>query len=324
MNYPDFKVLVRCFTYNQSKYICETLDGFCMQQTDFPFICCILDDASTDGEQDVIKQYLNQYFNIEEAYCNENDDYCMTYARHKNNTNCYFAVYNLKYNHYRKKSKMPYISNFRQICKYEAICEGDDYWISSSKLQKQVDILEEYDDCVICVHAYYKLVNGQLEKTDTFQERSFLFGKKEWLRHWLTQPLTSLYRMDSLPSKEETSKYKNFMDNHFNYLLLLKGKGYNIGEYMGVYRISGEGVWTSISRLERYKSDVFSYRELYENHKDDSYLKSKLISVYSTYIYLSIKNHQKYDKLPFGLLGFKGNSITALKVMKKIVFGMSH
>ena len=54
MNYPNFKVCVRCFTFNQANYIEDAMNGFTMQQTDFPFVCCIVDDASTDEEQRVI------------------------------------------------------------------------------------------------------------------------------------------------------------------------------------------------------------------------------------------------------------------------------
>lgn len=324
MEYPNYKVLVRCFTFNHAKYISKTLDGFCIQQTSFPFICCVVDDASTDGEPGVIKQYLEKHFAMTEAMYSETDDYCMSYAQHKNNKNCFFAVYYLKYNHYQKKSKFPYFKVFRDKCKYEALCEGDDYWISDSKLQKQYDALESNPECTLCVHPFYKLISGKIEKVDTFQDKSFIFGKKEWMRHWLTQPLTTLYKLDAFPSAEEIKKYKNYMDNHIFYLILSKGKGYNIGEYMGVYRISGEGNWTSRDRLGRFKSDVFSYRELFENHKEDDYLKRKLISVYSTYIYLSIKNHKGYEKLPFGLIGLKGNVIATLKVIKKLIFGMSY
>ena len=98
MEYPNFKVLVRCYTFNQIKYISETLDGFCIQQTNFPFICCVVDDASTDGEPELIKQYQDKYFAMTDAKCYQTEDYCMTYARHKNNKNCFFAVYYLKYN----------------------------------------------------------------------------------------------------------------------------------------------------------------------------------------------------------------------------------
>ena len=36
----NYKVMVQCCTYNQSRYIEDTLNGFVMQQTDFPFVCC--------------------------------------------------------------------------------------------------------------------------------------------------------------------------------------------------------------------------------------------------------------------------------------------
>ena len=49
MNYElRYKVFVWCNTYNQASYIKDTMDGFCMQQTNFPFVCMIMDDASTD------------------------------------------------------------------------------------------------------------------------------------------------------------------------------------------------------------------------------------------------------------------------------------
>lgn len=60
----SYKVSVRCMTYNQSQYIQDTLNGFCMQQTNFPYVCTIVDDASTDGEQDIIKGYFENNFDI--------------------------------------------------------------------------------------------------------------------------------------------------------------------------------------------------------------------------------------------------------------------
>ena len=66
MNRPNFLVKVKCITFNHSKFITDAMNGFCMQQTDFPFVCCIVDDASTDGEQQVIKEYLQQNFDLSE------------------------------------------------------------------------------------------------------------------------------------------------------------------------------------------------------------------------------------------------------------------
>ena len=99
----NWRVCVSCFTYNQSPYILECLNGFTQQETTFPFVCTIVDDASTDGEQDVIKKYLEDNFNLDDHSVvrhEETDDYVLTFAQHKSNAYCYFAVLFLKYNHY--------------------------------------------------------------------------------------------------------------------------------------------------------------------------------------------------------------------------------
>ena len=56
----NIKTCVNCMTYNHSQYITDTMKGFAMQDTDSPYICCIIDDASTDGEQDVILEFINR------------------------------------------------------------------------------------------------------------------------------------------------------------------------------------------------------------------------------------------------------------------------
>ena len=62
----DYKwmVRVRCMTFNHASYIEDAMNGFTIQQTDFPFVCTIIDDASTDGEQEVIKNYLQDNADI--------------------------------------------------------------------------------------------------------------------------------------------------------------------------------------------------------------------------------------------------------------------
>ena len=121
------------------------MNGFCMQETSFPFICTILDDSSTDGAQDIIIRYLREFFYMQDTFDADNyetDDYTQLFAQHKTNHNCFFRVVLLKYNHYQvKKSKYPYFDEINDV-KYIALCEGDDYWTCSSKLQKQVEMLE--------------------------------------------------------------------------------------------------------------------------------------------------------------------------------------
>lgn len=145
----DFKVLVRCFTFNHSKFIETTMDGFVMQQTDFSYVCCIVDDCSTDGEQEVILSYINNQFDTIQQ--RETEDATILFARHKSNKNCSFEVHFLKYNHYSsRKPKAPYLAHWKAQVKYESLCEGDDYWIDPRKLQRQYEFMESNPDYILC------------------------------------------------------------------------------------------------------------------------------------------------------------------------------
>lgn len=145
-----YMVCTSCMTYNHAPYIVDAMNGFTMQETTFPVYYLITDDASTDGEPDVIKQYLADYFQTPYR-TEETDDYHLICATHKTNHNCNFIVFLLKYNHYSiKKPKLPYQAEWRDNAKYIAFCEGDDYWIHPKKLQTQVQALERSPDNVLC------------------------------------------------------------------------------------------------------------------------------------------------------------------------------
>lgn len=150
-----YKVLVNCMTYNQSQYIEDALNGFAMQQTSFPFVCLVMDDASTDGEQDVIRAFLSREGDLTAVMNYDIDEAEVIVLPHKTNKNCTLAVYLLKKNLYGTGKKRPLIDEWRKYCKYEALCEGDDCWIDPYKLQKQVDILETDDTCSLTLSNGY-------------------------------------------------------------------------------------------------------------------------------------------------------------------------
>lgn len=147
----NYKVLVRTITYNQAKYITDTLDGVAMQQTNFPFVHYVIDDCSTDGEQEVIKSWLNGHCDMTKAEYIDLELANVILVPHKTNTNLTFAIYLLKRNLWKEPElKGTLVRPWRDHCEYEAICEGDDYWTHSGKLQKQVDILEKDPSLMLC------------------------------------------------------------------------------------------------------------------------------------------------------------------------------
>lgn len=156
-----YMVVTSCMTYNHAPYIVDAMNGFAMQETTFPVYYLITDDASTDGEPEVIRQYLADHFQTPYRI-EETDDYYLICANHNTNSNCIFIVFLLKYNHYSiKKSKLPYQAEWRDNAKYIAFCEGDDYWIHPQKLQMQVDSMERDDSYVLCYTNYNILLQNR-------------------------------------------------------------------------------------------------------------------------------------------------------------------
>lgn len=286
-----FMACVLSMTFNQDRYIEDTLNGFCIQQTDFPFVCVIVDDASTDGEQRVIDKYLEHNFNLDDDVTvlhEETDDYNMVYARHKENRNCYFVIYYLKYNHYSiNKGKGLYYSEWRKKVKYVAECEGDDYWIDPLKLQKQVDFLETHPDYGLVHTNRYNLIGDTLIKV---KARSNYDAISVLLRTGIAT-LTTCYRSDLhfkyLEEVQPQNKGWLMGDSPFWKYIAFKSKIHLLPDYTAVYRILPESASHSkdIEKRVSFVNSILDIQEyMLEQYVKDPQkkkrIKSKIVSDY--------------------------------------------
>ena len=241
MNYPSFLVRIGCITYNHAPYIEDAMNGFCMQETTFPFVATIIDDASTDGEQEVINKYLDDNFDFSENSVSrkwETDDAHFIYAQHKENKNCYFAVVLLKYNFYSiKKAKGPLIKEWTDT-KYIASCEGDDYWTAPEKLQTQVDFLEQHKEYSMSTHASNYIKNGEVIKNDIRSEKECCFTIEDVLAHGGDFFPTCSYvcRTDVLRSGGEFRKIATVDDYPLTVHIATMGKIHYLPDIMACYR----------------------------------------------------------------------------------------
>lgn len=155
-------VAILCITYNHAKYIRKTLDGFLMQQTEYKFKVFIHDDASTDGTQDILREYEAKYPDLLRVIYEEENQY-------SKGTDIIGLM-------------RPYIDSAR----YVAWCEGDDYWFYPHKLQKQCEFMDSHPNTTLCVHnginwdemsdQQYCLIN-ELETGYLTYEESVWFSK---------------------------------------------------------------------------------------------------------------------------------------------------
>ena len=281
----QFLVCVRCITYNHAPYIIDAMNGFIMQETTFPFVCTIIDDASTDGEQKVIKTYLEEHFDLNDksiVRSEESDDYIMTFARHKTNHNCFFAVYFLKYNHYSiKKNKYFYIQEWTTT-KYTALCEGDDYWTDSDKLQIQVDYLDANSTYSMCWHDASILDNNSKQicgnnrrytNNTTCPTEDMIIGGGGFC------PTASFLYRNGLLKKAPPELFKQSVGDYpLQLFMSFVGKVYYIDRNMSVYRINVPGSWTS---KQLYNDSV----EIRRKSWDETLKIYKDFNAYSNYKY---------------------------------------
>jgi glycosyltransferase involved in cell wall biosynthesis len=156
------KVSVSLISYNQENYIAQAIESVLAQKTNFQFELVISDDASTDGTATIIEDYALKYPDI---------------VKPRN-----------------RLVNLGLVQNALQTIEdcsgeYIALLEGDDYWVSADKLQRQADFLDENADCSYCY------TNGLLFVEGT--EKSWMSIQKE------------------LPTK---FSLKYFLDNHLNLL----------------------------------------------------------------------------------------------------------
>lgn len=238
-------VSVCTITYNHEKYIAEAIDSFLMQETDFHFEIVIDDDCSTDNNAQIIKEYADKFPNIIKVNLREKNVGMMA----------------------------NFIANMKRTQgKYIALCEGDDYWTDSLKLQVQVDFLEKNEDYVYCFHDIDLYIDTEKKfiknrsshhnekfKGDTYYPERILSSRFSF------NTLSLMFRnIVTIPSCFSKLPYG---DKSLEKLFAFYGKGYFIDKSRGVYRVHQNSVTHTVSykAFDSKSNDVILYECLKKN-----------------------------------------------------------
>ncbi len=171
---------VQTLVYNHAPFLRDALEGFVMQQTNFPFEVVVHDDASTDGSADIIREYAARYPHIIKPVCQTENLYS------KRDGSLGRAV---------REALSPH-------SRYIAYCEGDDYWTDPHKLQKQVDFLEAHPDYTMCCHnALMKCEDASSPDSpfSVLEDRDY--SGEEIFRDWIVPTASVVIRRDVLRSE---------------------------------------------------------------------------------------------------------------------------
>lgn len=118
-------VSIICATYNHEQFIEQCIEGFLMQETNFPVEIIVHDDASEDRTADIIRAY------------------------HTKHPGVFYPILQTE-NQWQtgKCISIPLCSGARG--EYISFCEGDDYWTNPQKLQMQVEFLDSRAEMALC------------------------------------------------------------------------------------------------------------------------------------------------------------------------------
>ena len=121
-------VAVFMVTYNHEKYLDQAIQSVINQRADFKFKLFIGEDKSTDSSITICRKYEKEFPEIVHVISSDTN----------------IGIY--------RNAGRVFEACIASGAKYIALLEGDDYWISNDKLQRQIEYLEQHDDCAGSYH----------------------------------------------------------------------------------------------------------------------------------------------------------------------------
>jgi glycosyltransferase involved in cell wall biosynthesis len=233
------KLTVVLTTYNHERFIGQAIDSILAQETRFPFNLVIIEDCSTDRTREIVIQYQ---------------------LAHPERIRLVLSDVN-------RCDNVAFMREVEQAAgEYVALLDGDDYWTSPHKLQKQVEYLDRHLECAISSHnALMVYDDGSRDPRNTNppnqKETSTLEDLFEGrLVHTATVVVrkASVGRFPAVYGQEKNGDWAMFL------LAARKGTIGYIDEIMAVYRLHAGGFWTGISAAEQQRRIV----QFYENARD--------------------------------------------------------
>jgi glycosyltransferase involved in cell wall biosynthesis len=221
-------VSIICITYNHEKFIAETIESILNQNTNFEYEILIGNDKSSDDTHQIIEKYARS---------------------------------SKKVRYFNRANNLGANANFVDLAsrvrgKYVAICEGDDYWSSTDKLQVQVDFLTENPEYSICFHPVRVEYIDDLNRREFFPETKpthLSFGGL--LRSNFIQTNSVMYRWRFSQMRPLELDAKLAPGDWYIHLLHAEvGRIGYIDMAMAVYRKHSSGMWSSHeNNLARFK-----------------------------------------------------------------------
>lgn len=218
-------------TYQHKQYIGECLDSILKQRGEFSLEILVHDDASTDGSQEIIRGYQEKYPDIIFPILQEENQY----SKGKHNIT---GIFNFP------RAKGDFIS----------VIDGDDFFSSEEKLEKQRRALEEHPEAILSFHPVKVILEDGTEGPQKLlrpYETDCIISEQDLITHRGGIAFSSLFfRRSLLYDEAEALKLPEFYysfpvgDRPLELMAALQGKAVYLSEALSAYRFHLSGSWT--------------------------------------------------------------------------------
>lgn len=250
------KVIVAITTYNLEKYIAQALDSVLMQKTNFDYKIRVADDCSTDSTTEILESYRNRYPEKVEVLFSEKNLGSLP------NSN-------------RLLDKID--------CEYFTFLDGDDYWLTDDRLQKQVDFLDQNKKYSMCGGNTQILRDNKMEETmlpesmlgRTLSFDDYIKGRMPAVIHTSSILFRNCIFSKGLPEcylkAVGTFEECALRGEDFRRILHLEqGPIFVESAIISVYRIHEKGMWQGATQIRRIIETAISYN-FYRKYFGDKY-----------------------------------------------------
>ena len=242
-------VSICCLAYNQAEYIRKALDGFVGQKTSFPYEVLIHDDASSDGTADIIREYAGRYPDVIKPVLQTENQYSQGFTNIS-------GTYNFP----------------RAQGKYIAMCEGDDFWTDTGKLQRQVDFMEANPECSLVFHSARIQVEGRAltERWMRPYRGDRRLSPEEVIDKTSGYPTASLlFRKEMVKALPDYYVNAPIADIPLQMMAASRGWVYYMDRPMCVYRLGGSYSWTELMKQgDRQEKAERYYRQMRQMYRE--------------------------------------------------------
>lgn len=224
--YALAKVSVLMITYNQEDFIAQAIDSVLSQQVDFNYEIVVGDDCSTDNTKVLLLDY------------HQKDPDRIKLLLHKRNLG--FSG---------KKN----LTESLKAChgEYVAVLEGDDYWTSPHKLQKQVDFLDQHPQYAECFHDAAMLYEDGTQKPWVFSTaKKATYTLEDLVARNFIPTCSTMFRNKLFSAFPEWYYEVPMGDWPLHVINAHYGDIGYIDEVMAVYRVHSGGMWSSKDRVD--------------------------------------------------------------------------